>query len=116
MCASDAEDGAVFHYPYAQAKISDGTDMPPILPVSTVGTTPKPGSTNTKVDTPLAALKRCADQSTRALPPRSLTVDDDDDADDHFATPDAIFRRWLDIEVVFSHERFAAEAQWIRGA
>jgi len=63
-------------------------------------------------------MKRRAAQSMRALPPRSLTVDEEgmDAAEDVFSAPDAIFRRWIDIELILTHDRFAAEARWIRGA
>lgn len=108
------------------ATAAAGTDLPPTLSISTVVAVPassgsssshirRPSTAPTKVDSPISTMKRCADQSTRALPPRSLTVDDDA-AGDLFSTRDAIFRRWIDIELVFTHERFAAEAQWIRGA
>lgn len=104
-------------------------EMPPALAISNISPnsghagrrpslpSPLAGSASSdKAPSPLSTMKHRAAQSTRALPPRSLTVDEEEIAEqDVFAMPDAIFRRWIDIELIFTHERFTAEARWIRG-
>lgn len=104
-------------------------DLPPALAISSISpnighggrlpslSSPLAGSpASDKAPSPLSTMKHRAAKSTHALPPRSLTVDEEEIGEqDVFAMPDAIFRRWIDIELIFTHERFAAEARWIRG-
>ena len=73
-----------------------------------------PPPTSSQPATPLSSL--LLKKRRRALPPRSITIEDDIEEAELFAIPDAIFQRWIELELLFTHERFTAEAKWIRAS
>jgi hypothetical protein len=65
----------------------------------------------------VVAKKRASGRQKRKALHESMTLEDWGGLDEEevYADTDAIFKRWIDIKVVLTRQRFCWEAEWIRG-